>query len=151
MAAVTWSVKVVPGQTSQAPRVSLALPDPLVNQLHMVYLGASNKKIRHAVYAGDKWTAEGIIANQSSQAPPALAALGNQLLMVYLGEHDQKIRHALFAGGNWTPKGIVKDQAGQNEQSSQAPPALVALGNQLHIVYIGEHDQKIRHAIGTIT
>jgi hypothetical protein len=95
MAAVTWSVKVVPGQTSQAPPVLLALPNPLVNQLLMVYLGASNQKIRHAVFAGGNWTAEGIIEDQSSQAPPALATLGGQLHMVYLSEHDQKIRHAI--------------------------------------------------------
>lgn len=95
MAAVTWSVKVVPRQTSQAPPVLLALPNPLVNQLLMVYLGASNLKIRHAVFAGGNWTAEGIIANQSSQAPPALAALGGQLHMVYLEEHGQTIRHAI--------------------------------------------------------
>lgn len=36
-----------------------------------------------------------VVPGQTSQAPPALAALGNQLLMVYLGEHDQKIRHAI--------------------------------------------------------
>ena len=105
MAAVTWSVKVVPRQTSQAPPVLLALPNPLVNQLLMVYLGASDLKIRHAVFAGDKWDI----------------------------------------------RGIVKDQAGHNEQSSQAPPAVAALGGQLHMVYLSEHDQKIRHAIGTIT
>ena len=66
MAAVTWSVKVVPRQTSQAPPVLLALPNRLVNQLLMVYLGASNLKIRHAVFAGGNWTAEG-----SSRTSPA--------------------------------------------------------------------------------
>ena len=95
MAAVTWSVKVVPSQSSQAPPVLLALPNPLVNQLLMVYLSEHDKKIRHAVLAGGDWDIRGIIKDQSSQAPPALAVLGGQLHMVYLEEHDQKIRHAI--------------------------------------------------------
>jgi hypothetical protein len=151
MAAVTWSVKVVPGQTSQAVPAVAALG----RELRMVYLGASGNHIHHAVFAGGKWTAKGRVKDkqtedeQTSQAVPALAALGSQLHMVYLGENDNRIRHAVLRGGHWTAKGRVKDKQSQDEQTSHAVPALAALGGQLHMVFLGD-SQRIHHAIGTI-
>jgi hypothetical protein len=146
MTALTWSVKVVPGQTSQAVPVLAALG----SELHMVYLGEHDQRIRHAVFAGGDWTPKGPVDEQTSQAVPILAAAGTELHMVYLGEHDQRIRHAVFRGGDWDPQGPIKDKASQTVQTSQAVPVLAAIGGQLHLAYLGEHSQRIHHAIGTI-
>jgi hypothetical protein len=146
MTALTWSVKVVPGQTSQAVPVLAALG----SELHMVYLGEHDQRIRHAVFAGGDWTPKGPVDEQTSQAVPVLATSGTALHMVYLGEHDQQIRHAVFRGGGSDPQGPIKDQASQTVQTSQAVPVLAAIGGQLHLVYLGEHSQRVHHAIGTI-
>jgi hypothetical protein len=92
MATVTWSVKAVPGQTSQAAPVLAVFG----NQLHMVYLGEHDNRIRYAVFpVNGTWSPQGPIGDQTSQAVPDLAALGLQLHMVYLGEHSNQIYHSI--------------------------------------------------------
>jgi hypothetical protein len=73
MATVTWSVSAVPGQTSQAAPVLAVFG----NQLHMVYLGEHDNRIRYAVFpVNGGWSPQGPIGDQRSQAVPALAAHG---------------------------------------------------------------------------
>jgi hypothetical protein len=65
-------------------------------QLHMVYLGEHDNRIRYAVFpVNGTWSPQGPIGDQTSQAVPDLAALGLQLHMVYLGEHSNQIYHSI--------------------------------------------------------
>jgi hypothetical protein len=65
---------------------------------------------------------------------------------VQVGEHSPQLYYSSSPG-----TATFSNNESITGQTSQAAPALAAVGNVLHLVYVGEHSLKLYHGQANVT
>jgi hypothetical protein len=89
------------------------------------------------------WTDNEEIPDQASKAPPALAAFQGRLHMVHLGDSSNDLWWSIYDGVSWKKPDGTPGNERIPGQKSKATPALAAVGNQLHMVHLGDSSDDL--------
>lgn len=142
----TWTgnkkIKDLPGgispKSSAAPGLAAFGPG-----LTMIYKGSWGSTLYYATFDGERWAGNkkissmpGKISPESSDTPGVCVFQGG-LSMVYTGAHSTDLYYASFDGQTWSGNTKISKMPGGISPQSSTPPACIAYGDLLYVVYSG--------------
>lgn len=110
--------------------------------LHLAFDDQINKQLYYGTKTGTgAWAYEAVGSPNVRDIDMTLR--NGQPFIVYVQSNENKLKGAYKTGGNWNTTDL-------NTNGFFASPSVVAVSNQLHVLYQDAQAQKIRYATGTI-